>query len=136
MLSFLCQYQEIILLWVNEAPEIHSAFKRMIDKLLLLLFRYCIFFGFLVAFPSPGRAGPCFCNYVDPAIRSHVKIHRLEIFFVSSLSMHQSEQECSIWRHRNILMEEPKYRRIKSLYLGTALEKILHISVKGHYRGT
>lgn len=91
----------------------------MIDEL-LLLYHYRIFFGFLDAHPSPGRAGLCFCNYVDPAIRAHVKIHRLETVFVSPLSTHQSERECSIWRRRDILMEEPKYRRIKSLCLGTA----------------
>lgn len=56
MLSFLCQ--EIILLLVNEASGIHSAFRRMVGKLLVVVvFHHCIIFGLSDAQPCPGRAG-------------------------------------------------------------------------------
>lgn len=98
--SFLVLCQELILLLVNEVPGIHSAFKRMIGKLLLV-----------VVFPSlhilwtfrcssfSWQSWTLFCNSVDLVIRSHLEIYRLEMLLVSSLPVHvqtRSHQSGSI----------------------------------------
>ena len=56
-----------------------------------------------------------FCNYIDPVIRSHLEIHLLEMLFVLSPPMHQSDHKSSIWKHRDLLMEEPKYSQVRIL---------------------